>query len=420
MVRLVRRAALILSSNHMSITSLFKTGFLAASPFAFMAVAVGAFVIPYFAEASTYVPVTTVANLTNAPDAPNSSISANLSQNWSGYVADTGTYTNVTGTWTVPTVPASNSAEADATWVGIGGVSGTDLIQAGTQTITENGQIEYQAWYETLPNASTPVSLTVSPGDSITTTLTNQGGNNWLVTIKDNTTNQQYVQTVTYASSESSAEWIEEMPSDGQSFIPLDNFGSVAFSNASATVNGAYTTIAGAGAHAVAMSNGQSILSQPSAVGSDTASFTVTRSSASSDVSPTTIQVRRNFSRGGRGFERQGTTGQNGQIGTGLGSQSSQSITQIQVGQGSAAQAESIAQLQQQIANAFGGQFGNQFSAQFGSQFPQGMWRQFVGSSSGPDSASSSSSNASNVTSTGTTYTYSLGNGTGFVVNVSF
>src|SRR5207245_6035126 len=58
------------------------------------------------------------------------------SRNWSGYVASGGTFTAVSATWTVPTVSASTSgtsARADATWVGIGGATSTDLVPAGTE-----------------------------------------------------------------------------------------------------------------------------------------------------------------------------------------------------------------------------------------------------------------------------------------------
>ena len=43
---------------------------------------------------------------------------SSTSSNWSGYSATGGTFTSVTGTWTVPTVSAT-TAGADATWVGI-------------------------------------------------------------------------------------------------------------------------------------------------------------------------------------------------------------------------------------------------------------------------------------------------------------
>src|SRR6266508_2474298 len=89
---------------------------------------------------------------------------SDTSSNWSGYIASGGTYTSVTGTWIVPTVSAT-SGGADATWVGIGGVTGTDLIQAGTQaTVTGSGAVSYSAWTEILPDYSRTAPLDVSAG----------------------------------------------------------------------------------------------------------------------------------------------------------------------------------------------------------------------------------------------------------------
>src|SRR5579862_3178597 len=62
--------------------------------------------------------------------------SSNDSSNWAGYAAQGGTFTGVTGTWTVPaptadaTTTYATRIAADATWVGIGGVSTRNLIQA--------------------------------------------------------------------------------------------------------------------------------------------------------------------------------------------------------------------------------------------------------------------------------------------------
>src|SRR6185503_10225868 len=67
-------------------------------------------------------------------------ITTDTSTNWSGYAATGGTYTSVTGTWTVPTVSAT-TAGADATWVGIGGINSTDLIQAGTEATVSGGEV---------------------------------------------------------------------------------------------------------------------------------------------------------------------------------------------------------------------------------------------------------------------------------------
>jgi hypothetical protein len=205
------------------------------------------------------------------------------SRNWSGYVASSGTFTAVSGTWTIPTVSPSTSgtsARADATWVGIGGATATDLVQAGTQATVANGVVQYSAWVETLPQASRDVSLAVAAGDTVTVSLAQQTAGTWNITIQNTTSGGVYNGTVTYASSVSSAEWIEEAPTAGKGgVVLLDRFGTVQFTNASTVKDGQTVTPAAAGAQAVTMVNNKTgvTLATPSALGPDGASFTVTR-----------------------------------------------------------------------------------------------------------------------------------------------
>ena len=218
---------------------------------------------------------------------------SDTSSNWSGYVANGGTYTSVTGTWIVPQVGATTTG-ADATWVGIGGVSGTDLIQAGTQATVSGGSVDYNAWIEMLPQSSRTISLDVAPGDSVTVSITEQSSGQWLIAMTNNTTKSSYQRTVTYASSRSSAEWVQEAPSSGRGIIPLDDFGTVRFTDGSAVRDGKTMSLSALGATPVAMINrsGQAI-AQPSTLGDDGSSFAVTRTSA-----PGTVQG------GGRTFRR--------------------------------------------------------------------------------------------------------------------
>jgi hypothetical protein len=208
--------------------------------------------------------------------------SQDVSQNWSGYAATGGTYTAVSGTWTVPQFAPNSSAGADATWVGIGGVNTRDLIQAGTQqTVSGSGSTQYQAWVETLPQASHPVPLTINPGDSISISITQspQAQDQWQVSYKNDTTGQTYQVTEHYTSSLSSAEWIEEAPSAARGRqIPLDNFGSIDFSQGTAVKDGQNVNIAESGAKPITMiSRGTGQSAKPSNLGSDGASFTVTQ-----------------------------------------------------------------------------------------------------------------------------------------------
>src|SRR2546429_1562434 len=198
------------------------------------------------------------------------------SSNWSGYAASGGAFTSVTGSWVVPTV-TSTSIGADATWVGIGGLSGRDLIQAGTQAmVSADGTVEYSAWTEMLPQTSHTVALVVRAGDAITATLTQKSGQSWVITINNDTTRENYSVTVQYSSSNSSAEWVQEAPSAGRGLVSLDQFGTVQFSDASAVRDGKTMSISALGAKAITMINGQGqAIAQPSTIASDGSSFPV-------------------------------------------------------------------------------------------------------------------------------------------------
>ncbi len=98
------------------------------------------------------------------------------SGNWSGYAlstAQTGQkYTKVSLEWDVPTVSTMSSFGCVANWTGIGGVTGKDLIQLGTQSCSNSSGTAYDIWYETLPAAETPITtLTIKPGDQVLATL---------------------------------------------------------------------------------------------------------------------------------------------------------------------------------------------------------------------------------------------------------
>lgn len=208
----------------------------------------------------------------------------NTSHNWAGYAATNGTYTAVTGTWSVPHFASDGSFGVDATWVGIGGVHSRDLIQAGTQqTVSGLGRTRYEAWIELLPRSSRAVPLTVHPGDSVTVSLSEQTTDSWLIDFLNNTTGQTYQVTVPYQSSHSSVEWVEEAPSSGRGggVLPLDNFGSVDFSAASAVQDGQTVTIAAARARAITMlGSADQPLAVPSPLSADGAGFTVARTDA--------------------------------------------------------------------------------------------------------------------------------------------
>ncbi len=203
------------------------------------------------------------------------------SRNWAGYAATGGSYTAVSGTWTVPQFSPDSPVGTDATWVGIGGVRGNDLIQAGTQeTVTGHGQTEYQAWVETLPQPSKTVPLAIGAGDSISVSIEQSANEQWQIAFSNNTSGKTYQLTVQYKSSLSSAEWVVEAPSARRGrLLPLDRFGTITFSQASAVRDGQTVTVAQAGGRAITMiSRAGQALASASRLGDDGGSFSVLES----------------------------------------------------------------------------------------------------------------------------------------------
>jgi hypothetical protein len=176
------------------------------------------------------------------------------SLNWAGYVVAPGSgVTAVDSTFVVPSA-GSVPPGFSATWAGIGGDTTSDLIQAGVseQSLPSNSLLgdQYYAWYEILPASETQISgcsgdanCTVTTGDSITVEIHNVSGSKWSINLSD-AGHWTYSNTLTYASSESSAEWIQEAPTLVVQTIPAP-VGDVAFGPTSTyTVGGTAKTIA--------------------------------------------------------------------------------------------------------------------------------------------------------------------------------
>jgi len=199
--------------------------------------------------------------------------------NWSGYEVDTKNVTAIHAAWIVPAVAAPPATGYAATWVGIGGATTDDLIQAGTEQDIEDGVTTYYAWVEALPDDSLGVSprrLPANPGDLFSVTITNTNGNDWSVTLENRTTNQRLTLTTTYQSCKCSAEWIEEVPEvTGVSDPAIANFGAVTFIEATATVGGTVRNLADLGATPLALRQHGKAVAQPQAVGTDRTSFVV-------------------------------------------------------------------------------------------------------------------------------------------------
>jgi peptidase A4-like protein len=150
------------------------------------------------------------------------------SSNWAGYVTRTGTYTKVSGQWTVPSV-STRQTGFSAAWLGIGGVSSDDLIQVGTEQDSINGRGEYWAWWEILPAAAVEIrTFRVRPGDRITATIARVSGSTWRITIS-NAGHGSFTTTQTWHGDGTSAEWIMEAPVVGRHVGRLANFSLTTF-----------------------------------------------------------------------------------------------------------------------------------------------------------------------------------------------
>jgi hypothetical protein len=159
--------------------------------------------------------------------------------NWSGY-AESGTYTGVSGTWTVPAVSSSSGSSYSSAWIGVDGFNDSDLIQTGTEEDYFSGSAHYDAWWEILPASETEISPTtypVAPGDRMsasiweTSATTGGGGRHrgssehvWDIKISDTTKGWSFTTSQGYSGPGSSAEWILEAPEVGGSIATLAHY----------------------------------------------------------------------------------------------------------------------------------------------------------------------------------------------------
>jgi hypothetical protein len=169
------------------------------------------------------------------------------SANWSGYVVTPSSkslkYTSVTGSWKVPQI-SGISTSVGSQWIGLGGVTSSDLLQMGTiEQIRGHREVATLFW-EKLPDSAQNL-MTVPVGSAVEASISRQNGSTWSldfhVVEPNGKTLHKHVSvnlTSDYADGiGTSAEWISEDPStpNGQLY-PLADTGVVEFTNA--RVNG--------------------------------------------------------------------------------------------------------------------------------------------------------------------------------------
>ncbi|MFL0198228.1 G1 family glutamic endopeptidase [Clostridium sp. WILCCON 0269] len=225
------------------------------------------------------------------------------SSNWGGYIvtptANSG-YTSISGSWTVPNISSTQQNAVASQWIGLGGVSSTDLLQMGTIEQMENGQPTAEVFWEQLPDVAQDV-ISVPIGSTIKVSIAESSSSTWDLTFTVNTSGvQTQTQTISTTLDSSyaqgigtSAEWISEDPSDtnGQ-LVPLANMGTVQYQ--SAMVNGQALNASGNTVQPIAMvSSSGAIVISPSELGTDGESFTTTSTNSTSSVSTGGHRLRR-------------------------------------------------------------------------------------------------------------------------------
>jgi hypothetical protein len=181
-------------------------------------------------------------------ESPNRSLT---SSNWAGYIVASDLnnpqprVTSINASWVVPAVNGPGAGSNSATWIGVGGQFDDTLIQTGTEQHYLHGG-QYSAWYELLSSNSVTInSLTVSPGDSITASISllDLAANTWSIEIHDVSSNQSFKNSFTYISSMLSAEWIVEAPTVNNHARTLADFGAITFIGCTATIGDNIGTI---------------------------------------------------------------------------------------------------------------------------------------------------------------------------------
>lgn len=186
---------------------------------------------------------------------PNGSVPTNAawlvvvdqSYNWSGYAATGQGFSTVTGSWTAPAVTCTGSATTfSSQWIGIDGDGDNFVEQDGTESDCLSGAPSYDAWYEMFGdpavNGGYEVELSttnypVTPGDAMSASVA-LAGSTWTLAISDATAGWQFSTPIAQpnpAPQQLSAEWILERPEINSSLSSLSDFGSAAFTGATAT-----------------------------------------------------------------------------------------------------------------------------------------------------------------------------------------
>ena len=196
----------------------------------------------------------------------NHRITISTRTNWSGYAVTGSRFTSVSASWKQPTATCSGTAYSSF-WVGLDGDTSNTVEQTGTDADCSGSSPQYYAWYEMYPKFPVNLSQPVSPGDTMTASVTTDGRGNFTLTISDTTRGWTNTKTARLKSAKlSSAEVIAEAPSSSGGVLPLANFGTVNFTAAKA--NGSLLTASTPNIDPITMANGSTVKAQPGSISS--------------------------------------------------------------------------------------------------------------------------------------------------------
>jgi hypothetical protein len=170
--------------------------------------------------------------------AANHKLTHATSSNWAGWDNTGRTYTSVSASWVQPGVTcAKRETSYSSFWVGLDGDGSNSVEQTGSEADCRHGAPAYSSWYEFYPAYPVNYANTVRPGDHFSASATFSAGTYTLV-LSDSTQGWSHTTKGSAPSGlNASAEVIAEAPSSNRGVLPLANFGTVNFTNA--TVNGA-------------------------------------------------------------------------------------------------------------------------------------------------------------------------------------
>ena len=178
---------------------------------------------------------------------------ASDSFNWSGYAdgsktTKADTFTQASGSWTMPSVKCHAEDQLTSEWVGLDGFNSASFEQLGTLAWCYRGAPIYFAWWEMSSTGKglVRVGTGLQPGDKISASVT-RSASTYTLKLTDAThtassfTMKQTCPVTTCPAT--SAEWIVERPSLALGIAPLVHYNAFKLTNGKQTSGGKAGTI---------------------------------------------------------------------------------------------------------------------------------------------------------------------------------